>query len=82
MSDETVRQPSTLPEVKMRKGRKRATKRSSVVFADEKGASELPDMKCVGCFNIVPYYHPEGQAVQYIVDIRLLANTCPFEVIG
>lgn len=47
VSDENIRQPGTLPEVKMRKCRKRATKRSSVVFADEKGASELPDMKCL-----------------------------------
>ncbi|XP_028573324.2 dedicator of cytokinesis protein 2 isoform X2 [Podarcis muralis] len=44
VSDENVRLASPLPEVKLRKCRKRA-KRSSVVFADEKASPELLDMK-------------------------------------
>ncbi|XP_053150926.1 dedicator of cytokinesis protein 2 isoform X2 [Hemicordylus capensis] len=47
VSDENVRLLSTQPEVKLRKCRKRAAKRSSMVSADEKAASELPDMKCL-----------------------------------
>ncbi|KAG6924376.1 dedicator of cytokinesis 2 [Chelydra serpentina] len=45
-SEENVRQISTQSEVKLRRSRKR-TKRSSVVFADEKTAPELSDMKCL-----------------------------------
>ncbi|XP_074816781.1 dedicator of cytokinesis protein 2 [Natator depressus] len=45
-SEENVLQISTQPEVKLRRSRKR-TKRSSVVFADEKTAPELSDMKCL-----------------------------------
>ncbi|KAH0629682.1 hypothetical protein JD844_011940 [Phrynosoma platyrhinos] len=46
VSDENVRLISTQPEVKMRRSRRRG-KRSSVVFAEEKASSELPDMKCL-----------------------------------
>uniref|UniRef100_A0A6J0SQS5 Dedicator of cytokinesis protein 2 isoform X1 n=1 Tax=Pogona vitticeps TaxID=103695 RepID=A0A6J0SQS5_9SAUR len=46
VSDENVRLTCTQPEVKMRRCKRRG-KRSSVVFADEKAASELPDMKCL-----------------------------------
>uniref|UniRef100_A0A8D0GWY5 DOCKER domain-containing protein n=1 Tax=Sphenodon punctatus TaxID=8508 RepID=A0A8D0GWY5_SPHPU len=45
-SEENVPQRSTQPEVRMRRSRKRS-KRSSVVFADEKAAPELSDMKCL-----------------------------------
>ncbi|XP_034635155.1 dedicator of cytokinesis protein 2 isoform X1 [Trachemys scripta elegans] len=45
-SEENVLQISTQPEVKLRRSKKR-TKRSSVVFADEKTAPELSDMKCL-----------------------------------
>ncbi|XP_042309499.1 dedicator of cytokinesis protein 2 [Sceloporus undulatus] len=46
MLDENVRLINTQPEVKMRRSRRRG-KRSSVVFAEEKASSELPDMKCL-----------------------------------
>ncbi|XP_025068357.1 dedicator of cytokinesis protein 2 [Alligator sinensis] len=47
-SEENVLQTTTQPEVKMRRSKKR-TKRSSVVFADEKPAPDLclSDMKCL-----------------------------------
>uniref|UniRef100_A0A8D0BC85 Dedicator of cytokinesis 2 n=1 Tax=Salvator merianae TaxID=96440 RepID=A0A8D0BC85_SALMN len=46
VSDENVRLVSLQPEVKLRRGRKRA-KRSSVIFADDKASPELLDMKCL-----------------------------------
>ncbi|XP_074866180.1 dedicator of cytokinesis protein 2 [Carettochelys insculpta] len=45
-SEENVLQISTQLEVKLRRTRKR-TKRSSVVFADEKSAPDLANMKCL-----------------------------------
>lgn len=47
-SEETALQINPHPEVKMRRSKKR-TKRSSVVFADEKTAPDISvsDMKCV-----------------------------------
>lgn len=47
-SEETALQINPQPEVKRRKSKKR-TKRSSVVFADEKTAPDISisDMKCV-----------------------------------
>ncbi|NXP37609.1 DOCK2 protein, partial [Leiothrix lutea] len=47
-SEEIAPQNNPHPEVKMRRSKKR-TKRSSVVFADEKAAADIPisDMKCV-----------------------------------
>uniref|UniRef100_A0A8C8S3U4 Dedicator of cytokinesis 2 n=1 Tax=Pelusios castaneus TaxID=367368 RepID=A0A8C8S3U4_9SAUR len=44
-SEENVLQISNPPEVKLRMSKKR-TKRSSVVFADEKTSRDLSDMKC------------------------------------
>lgn len=52
--EEPISPGSTLPEVKLRRSKKRA-KRSSVVFADEKAAAES-DLKRVssrgGCLSI------------------------------
>nr|XP_006115826.1 dedicator of cytokinesis protein 2 [Pelodiscus sinensis] len=45
-SEENVPQTNTHSEVKLRRSRKR-TKRSSVVFADEKTAPDLSEMKCL-----------------------------------
>lgn len=47
-AEETAPQHNPHPEVKMRRSKKR-TKRSSVVFADEKAAADISisDMKCV-----------------------------------
>ena len=58
VSDENVRLTCTQPEVKMRRCKRRG-KRSSVVFADEKAASELPDMKCVCYSKRSLYYNPD-----------------------
>uniref|UniRef100_A0A8C3JRM8 Dedicator of cytokinesis 2 n=1 Tax=Calidris pygmaea TaxID=425635 RepID=A0A8C3JRM8_9CHAR len=58
-SEETALQINPHPEVKMRRSKKR-TKRSSVVFADEKTAPDISvsDMKCV-CYSFsVVFYNP------------------------
>lgn len=58
-SEESALQNNPHPEVKMRRSKKR-TKRSSVVFADEKTAADISisDMKCVCYWFKVVFYNP------------------------
>lgn len=55
---ETISVGSTLPEVKLRRSKKRA-KRSSVVFADEKAAAEsdLKRVSSAGRMPLAPLAH-------------------------
>lgn len=58
-SEENSLQINLHPEVKMRRSKKR-TKRSSVVFADEKTAPDISisDMKCVCYWFRLVFYNP------------------------
>lgn len=58
-SEENGLQINPHPEVKMRRSKKR-TKRSSVVFADEKTAPDISisDMKCVCYWFRLVFYNP------------------------